>query len=113
MDEIGFSVLRLSARPLAWCCGRLQAHDAVDPLSVVGDDSVNPRLLQLATLLPPVGRDADHHVVVEQRTPRISLEAQNKDKSAETGSCIIPKKKQNNLHPTKLLTSQLSSFLCG
>lgn len=65
------ALLYLAARAL--CRSRLQAHGVVNPLGVVGDDSVNSRLFDLATLLSSVGSDAHCNAVVEQRTSRVTL----------------------------------------
>lgn len=58
---------------LIWRCCRLQTHGAVDPLGVVGDDGVNSRFFDLATLLPSIGSDSHCNAVEEQRTSRVTL----------------------------------------
>lgn len=58
---------------LAALLGGRRVQDAVDPLGVVGDDGVDPRLLHLTTLPPAVGGDAHCDAVVEQRASRVSL----------------------------------------
>lgn len=55
------------------CLSGLQGHGVVNPLSVVGDDSVNSRLFYLATLLSSIGSDAHCNAIVEQGTSRVTL----------------------------------------
>lgn len=57
------ALLYLTAQIL--CCSRLQGHSGVNPVSVVGDDGVNPRLFNLATLLSSIGSDAHCNAIVE------------------------------------------------
>ncbi len=54
-------------------CSGLQGHGVGNPLSVVGDDSVNSRLFNLATLLSSIGSDAHCSAIVEQGTSRVTL----------------------------------------
>lgn len=65
------------------CFGGLQGHGVVNPLSVVGDDSVNSRLFKLATLLSSIGSDAHCSATVEQGTSRVTL----KDKTDKQKGC--------------------------
>lgn len=65
-------VKNMAAAPSLGGGGLLHQH-AVNPGGVVRDDGVNARLLQLATLLPSVGSDADDGAVVEQRTSGVAL----------------------------------------
>lgn len=59
--------------PTASAAGGCGQQQAIDPLGVLGDYSVDAGLLQLAALLPSIGGDAHCYSAIEQRTPGVTL----------------------------------------